>query len=241
VPEKGPSKNSFFRASNYPSGAVDPNHPDRIAIAFGSYINSHSNEGNGCIPAGLSASFTPLYVGVKQPGACNNDILLSVSKDGGRTFSGTSTDPRMLPSVTSAPGQATTDQWFQWAAFAKSGKLAVSYYDRQYGDDEMTGFSDFSLSGSDDLNTFGVERVSSSAMPPPTQFDGLFWGDYTGLTAVHRAHPIWSDTRNPDVFLCQDALGKVTLPPSICLTTAANAKLANDQDIYAMGLGVPVR
>lgn len=241
VPEKGPTKNSFFRAANYPSGAVDPTHPHHVAITFGSYINAHSNERNGCTPAGLSPSGLNLFTGVKQPGACNNDIVLSVSRDGGQRFTGTQTDPRQLPSVTSAPGQATTDQWFQWAAFTRSGRLAVSYYDRQYGNDEVTGFSDFSLSGSDDLNTFGVERVSSSAMPPPTQFDGLFWGDYTGLTAVHRAHPIWSDTRNLDVFICRDASGKVILPPSLCLASAPNAHLANDQDIYTAGLGVPVR
>lgn len=242
VPEKGPSKNSFFRATNYPSGAVDPNHPNHIVVTFGSYINSHSNERNGCIPAGVSAaSGQNLYTGVKQPGACNNDIVLSVSKDSGRGFTGTTTDPRELPSVTSAPGQTTTDQWFQWAAFTKSGRLAVSYYDRQYGNDELTGYSDFSLSGSVDLNTFGVQRVSSAAMPPPTQFDGLFWGDYTGLTAVHRAHPIWSDTRDLDVFVCQDASGKVILPPSVCVARATNASLANDQNIYTAGLGVPVR
>ncbi|HEX3761930.1 MAG TPA: sialidase family protein [Kofleriaceae bacterium] len=241
VPEKGPSKNSFFRAANYPSGAVNPRRPNQVAITLGSYINAHSNEHNGCTPAGLSPDLLDLYTGVKQPGACNNDILLSVSTDGGQSFTGTTTDPRELPSVTSSPRQATTDQWFQWAAFTRSGRLAVSYYDRQYGDDEVTGFSDFSLSGSDNLKTFGVQRVSSAAMPPPTQFDGMFWGDYTGLTAIHRAYPIWSDTRDPSVFMCQDASGKVTLPPSLCLASAPNARLANDQNIYTAGLGVPVR
>jgi hypothetical protein len=31
------------------------------------------------------------------------------------------------------------------------------------------------------------------------------------------------------------------LPPSLCLAGAANARLANDKDIYTTGLGVPVR
>jgi hypothetical protein len=137
VPEKGPSTNSFFRAPNYPSGAVHPNHPNQVVITFGSYINRHSQERNGCVPAGFSSGGLNLFTGVKQPGACNNDILISVSSDAGRTFTGTSTDPRKLASVTSAPGQATTDQWL--AAFTKAGELAVSYYDRQYGNDEMTG------------------------------------------------------------------------------------------------------
>src|SRR5207249_6701675 len=103
--------------------------------------------------------------GVKTPGACNDDILLSVSNDGGQTFTGTTTDPRALTSATQEPGQATTDQWFQWIAFTKNGKLATSYYDRQYGTDEVTGYSDVSISGSGDLDQFVVQRVSSSSMP----------------------------------------------------------------------------
>jgi hypothetical protein len=54
VPEKGASANSFFRATNYPAGAVDPTNPDRVVVTFGSYINRHSNEDNGCVPAGFS-------------------------------------------------------------------------------------------------------------------------------------------------------------------------------------------
>jgi hypothetical protein len=70
------------------------------------------------------------------------------------------------------PGQATTDQWFQWSAFSSKGTFAVDYYDRQYGSDETTGFSDFSLSGSSNLTKFGTARVSSGSMPPPTQSAG---------------------------------------------------------------------
>ena len=66
-------------------------------------------------------------------GACNNDILVSLSDDGGASFTGTDTDVRELSSATSAPRQRTTDQWFHWAAYTRDGKLATSYYDRQYG------------------------------------------------------------------------------------------------------------
>lgn len=62
-----------------------------------------------------------LYSGVKTSGACNNKILLTVSSDGGSTFTGTTTDPRLLPVVNTANGQATTDQWWQWAAFTPGG------------------------------------------------------------------------------------------------------------------------
>jgi hypothetical protein len=249
VPEKAPTHNSIFRATNLGSGAVNPSNPSQIVVAFGSYINQHSKESNGCVPAGFSpATGQNLFTGVKTPGACNNDILVSVSNDGGGSFTGTTTDPRALPTANTDPGQATTDQFWQWLAFTKNGKLAVSYYDRQYGTDETTGYSDFSLSGSSDTPTYAswnIQRVSSSSMPFPTQFPeggdsagGTFWGDYTGLDADTQAHPFWSDTRNPDLFACRDASGAVTLPPTVCGGSSLGVTL-NDEDVYVANNAVP--
>lgn len=239
VPEKGSTADSYFRAANYPSGAVNPLNPGQVAVTFGSYINLNSNEGNGCTPAGFSfTTGNNLYTGVKTPGACNNDILVSASNNGGMTFTGTSTDPRQLTSVTQSSGQATTDQFFQWAAFTSNGTLAVSYFDRRYGADETTGNSDVSLSGSSDLVHFRTLRATSSSMPPPTEFAGTFYGDYTGLAAATEAHPLWMDTRNPDLFLCPGT-GAPGTPPQICTMTAPNGILANDQDIYTVTLPVP--
>src|SRR5204863_7166142 len=125
VPENAPTATSIFRATNLGSGAVNPTNPGQVVVTFGSYINKHSNESNGCAPAGFSpATGQNLFTGVKTPGACNNDILVSVSNDGGNTFTGTTTDPRSLATATNDPGQATTDQWWQWIAFPKNGKLA---------------------------------------------------------------------------------------------------------------------
>jgi len=53
VPEKGSSNVSVFRATNYASGQVDPTNPNRVTVAFGSYINKFSNESNGCAPSAL--------------------------------------------------------------------------------------------------------------------------------------------------------------------------------------------
>jgi hypothetical protein len=241
VPEKSATTNSVFRAVNYPAGAVNPTNPQQIVVTFGSYINKFSNEANGCVPAGIN----PLtgnneYTGVKTPGACNNKILESVSNDGGATFTGTTTDPRTEVTVNQDSGQVGTDQWWQWEAFTKTGKLAVSYYDRQYNTDETTGYSDVSLSGSGDLANFVVLRVTSSSMPPPTEFGGLFFGDYSGLSAVDDALPLWMDTRNPEPFICPAADGT---PPSICngstTTSSGSTMLLNDQDIYTETVSVP--
>jgi hypothetical protein len=255
IPEKNATHNSIFRATNLGSGAVNPTNPSQVVVAFGSYINKHSNESNGCAPAGVSpATGQDLYTGVKTVGACNNDILVSVSNDGGNTFTGTTTDPRALPTATTDPGQATTDQFWQWIAFTKNGKLATSYYDRQYGTDEATGYSDFSLSGSGDTPAYArwnVQRVTNSSMPFPTEFPeggdsagGVFWGDYTGLDADTQAHPFWSDTRNPDLFVCLGAGGAITTPPSVCggsvqPTGQSSATVLNDQDAYTANNAVP--
>jgi len=241
VPEKSPTHNSVFRATNYPSGSVNPTNPAQVVVNFGSYINQHSNESNGCTPAGfLLATGQPLYTGVKTPGACNNDVLISISNDGGATFTGTAADPRTEPVVTTDPGQATTDQYWQWTAFNKQGKLAVSYYDRQYGDDETTGSSDVTLSGSGSLTSFNTNRVTSGSMPPPTQFGGQFYGDYSGLDAYTDAYPIWMDTRDPELFTCP-ATGTSTSPPQICLgiyNTGTTNLLANDENVYTAAVGI---
>lgn len=246
VPEKNATANSIFRATNYGSGAVNPTNPKQVVVTFGSYINQHSNESNGCVPAGTNpATGDNLYTGVKTPGACNNDILVSVSNDGGSSFTGTTTDPRTLNSANTEAGQATSDQFWQWIAFTKTGKLATSYYDRQYGTDEATGFSDISLSGSGDTTNYVVQRVTSSSMPFPTQFPegggtagSDFYGDYAGLSAVDNAYPFWSDTRNPDLFACVNSNGALTLPPSVCGGQTLGTTL-NDQDAYTAALPVP--
>jgi hypothetical protein len=234
VVEKAATRNSVFRATNYPAGQVNPLNPSQVVVTLGSYINRFSNESNGCVPTGFAADGNPTYTGVKTPGACNNKILISISNNGGGVFTGSAADPRTEPTVNQDPGQATTDQWWQWAAFTKDGKFAVSYYDRQYGNDETAGFSDVSLSGSGDLVNFGIKRVTSSSMPPPTQFNGQFLGDYSGLAAATDAHPLWMDTRNPDLFACPGVS-----PPSVCTGTTADGRLLNTQDLYTATEGVP--
>jgi hypothetical protein len=237
VPEKGTTTNSVFRATNYPSGQVDPTNPSRVVVTFGSYINKDSNESNGCTPTFFAGDGNPTYNGVKTAGACNNKILLSVSTNGGNSFSGTSADPRTESLVTQGENQRSSDQFWQWTAFTKHGTFAVDYYDRQYGNDEATGSSDFSLStSSKGLTQFDQQRVTSSSMPAPTQFNGpkggQFYGDYTGLTAVDSIHPIWSDTRNVDLFVCPTSATGPGNPPALCTAQETNGQIANDQEIY---------
>jgi hypothetical protein len=236
IPEKGPSTNSIFRASNYPIGAVDPRDPRHVVVTIASYINRNSNETNGCTPAGITPGLTNLFTGVKT-GSCNNDVVLTDSRDGAATFAGTTADVRTLPVATSAPGQARTDQFFHNAGFTRDGTLAVSYYDRQYGQDETTGFSDVTVSIARE-GAFRHTRATSASMPPPTQFGGTFWGDYAGLALGREAAlPVWSDTRPVDLFLCAGT-GTPGNPPAVCQAAAPNAAVANDQDVFAAPVGL---
>jgi len=240
VPEKGATAASIFRASDYPYAAVDPTHPANIAVAYASYINRNSDEANGCAPAGINpATGQSLYAGVKVAGACHNAIVLSVSRDGGATFTGTSKDVRTLPVAESTAAQRSTDQFFQGMAFSPSGTLVVGSYDRSYGADETAGSSDISVLTSANLTTFSSQRVSTSSMPPATEFGGTFYGDYTQLAvAGQTAHPVWSDTRAQDLFLCPGT-GTPGNPPLVCTGAGANFSPANDQEIYTANVPVP--
>jgi hypothetical protein len=100
---------------------------------------------------------------------------------------------------------------------------------------------DVSVSTSRDLASFKVMRATSTSMPSPTQFpdaqgNSVFFGDYSGLSAVSGAHPLWMDTRTPDAFLCPGT-AVPGVPPALCLGTAVpGGRLANDQTIYTDGL-----
>jgi hypothetical protein len=85
-----------------------------------------------------------------------------------------------------------------------------------------------------------VSRATSTSMPLPTQFpdtqgNSTFFGDYSGLSAQSGAHPLWMDTRNPDLFVCPGTAAP-GVPPALCQATEPNGLLANDQEIYTDGL-----
>ena len=233
VPEKGPTANSIFRATNLATGVVNPNDPSDLAVVFGSYINKDSQESSGCTPTGFADSGNPTYDGVKSPGGCNNDIVISTSSDGGKSFAGSHANVRTLPVVSGKGAQTSTDQFWQWAAFNGKGQLAVSYFDRRYGNDNWIGASDMSLSVSTDQKHFTTSRVTTGPSPAQSQFSGLFYGDYTGLAVTDKvAIPIWMDTRDLDLVLCKGTATK-SAPPNVCTFTAPNANPANDENVYA--------
>jgi hypothetical protein len=213
VVNKGATKTSVFRATNYPSGAVDPTNPHHIVVNIGSYINSNSKEGTGCTPAGLAGSGNNKYTGAGTA-ACNNQIMQSESTNSGTSFNGTTKDPRAMPLV--GTQKKLADEFWQWTGITSGGKVVVGYYDRQYGNDDTTGASDYSAS----VNGHS-SRISNVSSPAPTEFLGQFLGDYNALSVVgNRIWVTWSDTRNPGITSCAGN------PDAIC-------PLGNDEDVFA--------
>ena len=123
--------------------------------------------------------------------------------------------------------------------FTPDGTLVVGSFDRAYGTDETTGYSDISVSTSGNLTSFEhAQRATTSSMPPPTEFGGTFYGDYFQLAVTgDLAHPVWSDTRAQDLFLCPGT-GTAGNPPQVCTGAGANFSPANDEEIYTASLSV---
>ncbi len=213
VVNKGATKTSFFRATNYPSGVVDPTNPAHIVVNIGSYINHNSNEHTGCAPAGFAGSGNNTFNGAGTA-ACNNQILQSASSNGGSSFNGTTKDPRAMPVV--GTQKQLADEFWQWTGITSDGGIVVGYYDRQYGNDDTSGSSDYSVS----VNGHS-SRVSKVSSPPPTEFSGTFYGDYNALSVVgSNAWVTWTDDRNPGLTSCPSN------PDAICT-------LGQDEDAFA--------
>ena len=176
VPEKGPSTNSVFRATNYPSGAVNPKNPNagrRDASARTSTSTRTSR--TAASPAGFSsATGLNLYTGVKTAGACNNKILVSVSNDGGATFTGGGDRPAQRDDR--QPGSPPGDDRPVLAVGGVQRRTASSpstTTTASTATDETTGCVGLQRSpaSQETSSTFGDRRaVTSSSMPPPTQF-----------------------------------------------------------------------
>lgn len=246
VPTAPLSSVSIFRAANYPSAAADPSDPRKIYATFGSYINPHSNPSNPaghgrCTPDGLdTTTFLNLYKGVGTVNGCNNDILLSVSTDGGNTWSAAQSGVENAAAVNDESTTQLADQWWQWAATNSAGRLAVSYYDRKYNSDQQNGSNDVTLAAST-ATGFAHVRVTSRSTPPPTEFPGpngysVFMGDYSGLAVSGTtAYPFWSDARNPELFQCPSTSD----PLGVCRVTNANVP-GFDEDVFSTsGLSLP--
>ena len=129
-----PTPNGPCNENQFSNPFVGPD--GNLYVAWANYNNAAEPPGPEVDqPAGAKAAQEPEPP--DEEGDNAYQALLARSTDGGASFSGGDTDVRELPSATSATRQQTTDQWFQWAAFTRDGKLATSYYDPYNNDQEI--------------------------------------------------------------------------------------------------------
>ena len=239
VPEKGRHANSIFRATNYPVGAVNPPTPTQVVVTFGSYINRHSNE-NERLHADRLRRLRHQHLRRGQGRRrCNNDILVSVSTNARRQRSpAATTDARQLPTVTDGPQAAHHRPVLAVGGLHRqAASWPSSYYDRQYGNDETTGYSDFSVTTSSRWSMKVARATSSSnAAADPVRRPVLRRLRRAG-GHDKTAYPLWSDTRTPELFLCPGT-GTPGNPPRTCTGPGFSGAPANDQEVFVQRLSI---
>ncbi|MGQ0549662.1 MAG: hypothetical protein ACT4PY_08360 [Armatimonadota bacterium] len=158
---------------------ADPSDSNRLYVTW---ADSRNHAANCRVPVPATAATPP----------CNHDVFLAVSTNRGATWSAP-----ILVSV--EPKKAA--QWQPWSAIMPNGKIAIAYYDRQYGSCEFTGCNDITLAFTRDSGgSFEYHRITTASMPNlipannPVQAG--FLGDYMGIAADRRGVVIvWGDTR----------------------------------------------
>jgi hypothetical protein len=130
---------------------------------------------------------------------CDHDIFYAYSTDGAATWS---------PTIDITPRSRFGEnaQWQPWSDITNDGsRLWVGYYDRHYGNCEMTGCNDITAAQirnpASNNPRFSYTRVTTDSMPNLTPANNPvqagFLGDYMGLTTDRHgdAHIVWADTR----------------------------------------------
>jgi hypothetical protein len=137
----------------------------------------------------------------------DGDIYYTRSTDGGATWS----DGVRINDDPVANGK---DQFFPWISCDPQGNLHAFFYDRRNDPNDVwiDGYYTRSTDGGESWSA--NERVTTASFDPNIGFGGRFIGDYNGIASVgHRAHPLWTDTRdgNQDAYTARIDWG--TVPP----------------------------
>jgi len=118
------------------------------------------------------------------------DIYYSRSTNGGTTWS-------TAVRVNDDPFGNGKDQFFPWISADPNGNVHLFFYDRRDASNNVNFHGYYTRSTNGGATWSANERVTSVSSNPYTDFGGQFIGDYNGITSVaHKAHPLWTDTRN---------------------------------------------
>lgn len=144
----------------------------------------------------------------------DRDILVSVSEDGGETWS----EP-----IVASDAPAGTDQFFPAMSVGPDGVLDLVFYDRRDDPDAKLLNLYYTFSADGGRTWSANQRVTDVPTDPEDshhQNGMVFIGDYIDIdSADGSAHPVWVDTRNgvADVFtatLLRGPRAAAALPPA---------------------------
>jgi hypothetical protein len=153
--------------------------PDTISLAYSG-------------TTGTLAFVYPNYI----DGAGNGNIDVSLSHDGGRTWS----DAQTI-SLRQGGTPARNNQFFPWIAATPSGRFVAIWLDRRQ-DPANHDIGTFEAWSSDDGATWPNQRISTQTWNPDDGFfaSGAFIGDYSGLAANDQVtYPAWTDGRDSNI------------------------------------------
>jgi hypothetical protein len=170
--------NSAFRNDSLPTAGVDP----ADGTLYVAWDDLHKKDPAGTCPPDSAAPAGQ---------ACDSDILLTKSSDGGATWS----DPVKVNQDTIGNGK---DQFQPQLAVTPGGQLDMMYFDRR--NDPQDFYVDTYVGRSNDKGaTWKDTRVTKNmwdpSINPPISASGQFIGDYQGMAASDcAAVPFWNDT-----------------------------------------------
>lgn len=125
-------------------------------------------------------------------GRKNSNIDVSLSHDGGLTWSGS----RTISLEGAAP--ARNNQFMPWVAATPKGRFVAIWLDRRQ-DPNNHDIGTYEARSLDDGATWTNKSISTTTWNPDRGFftSGAFIGDYSGLAAHDRViYPVWTDGRN---------------------------------------------
>ncbi len=166
-----------FRANSFPTAAITPD--GAIWVAWIDFARGSCN--------------TQVF----GPPCDNADLRLSISRNGGRTW----TPPVKVTDETNA-----TDQFFPWMAAHPNGLVSLVWLDRRL-DPANVDYDAFYTNTFDGVNFSPNRRVSSVS----SVLGNLgYIGDYIGIAATASGvFPVWTDRRdknNLDIFTARGTL-----------------------------------
>jgi hypothetical protein len=158
---------------------------------------------------------TLVYIYTNYPRRGNGNIDVSLSHDGGATWSDSKT-------ISTGGGgtPARNNQFFPWIAANPRGRFVAIWFDRRE-DPANHDIGTFEAWSVDDGATWVDSPISVTLWNPDQGFfaSGAFIGDYNGIAAANQVvYPVWTDGRNS--AFAQTGIGETDIFTDIEIGTA---------------------